>query len=247
MKVITNALIEQASGKLGTSVVFFRNANRQCARIYVVPSNPETDLQLLVRKAMSDASKWWSTALADSERHAWKSFAANVSEISKALGLPYKRTGQQLAVASYQLTVLTGGSSSQYDLPTDYSAVPAPTSCTAVYDKSDGTLTLNTVMPTVPTTQELFILPKVQVCNSAAQTPKESNARLLKHASEASVLQQAIETGGTLPAATFTKVDFPGLSILDTAVKGYLFMEVRAANSGMSSTTILKVPVTIQA
>lgn len=247
MKVITNALVEQASGKLGTSVVFFRNANRQCARIYVVPTNPETDLQLLVRKAMSDASKWWSTALSDSERYAWKSFAANVSEISKALGLPYKRTGQQLAVASYQLTVLTGGTSSQFDLPIDYSAVPAPTSCTAVYDKSDGTLTLNTVMPTVPVTQELWILPKVQVCNSAAQTPKDSNARLLKHSEDESVMQQAVDRGGTLAPATFTKVNYPGLSILDTAVKGYLFMEVRAANSGMSSTTILKVPVTIQA
>ena len=247
MKVITNALIEKASGKLGTSVVFFQNANRQCARLYVVPANPQTALQTLCRKAVSDASKWWSLTLSDGERHAWKSFAASVAERSKELGLAYKRTGQQLAVASYQLTVMTGGTSSEYDLPVDYSAVPVPSSFTAVYDKSDGTLTLNAVMPSIPETQEVFILPKAQSCNSAAQTPKEQNARLLKHVTENKVAQVSCERGGTLAPVVLTKTNYPELAIFDTAVKGYIFLDIRAANSGMNNTTPYKVNVTIQA
>ena len=92
-------------------------------------------------------------------------------------------------------------------------------------------------MPTIPETQEVFILPKAQSCNSAAQTPKEQNARLLKHATENKVAYVSCERGGTLAPLVLTKTNYPELAIFDTAVKGYIFLDIRAANSGMNNET----------
>lgn len=247
MKVITNALIEKASGKLGTSVVFYQNAGRQCARTYFKPANPQTDLQTLCRNAMSLASKAWSEALSASERSAWKSFAAYVQERSGELGLAYRRTGQQLYVASHQLYTLTNGTSSIYDLPINYSALPVASSITAVYDKSDGTLTISPTYPIIPESQELHMIPKIVTANTAAQTPTVEKSRMLMHATNPQVANTSLERGGTLAPVVFSKTNYPALSAFDTAVVGYLYADVRAANSGMDSVTPQLVTVTIQA
>ena len=247
MKVITNALIDQASGKLGTSVVFYRNAGRQCARIYFNPTNPQTALQTLCRTAMSLASKAWSESLSSSERSAWNSFAAYVQERSGQLGLAYRRTGQQLYVASHQLSTITNGTSSVYDLPINYSALPVASSITAVYDKSDGTLTINATYPSIVETQDLYMIPKIVTANTAAQTPTVAKSRMLMHATEPSVSYWPLDTGGTLSPLVLSKTNFPGLTAFDTAVVGYLYADVRAANSGMDAVSPQLVTVTIQA
>lgn len=247
MKVITNALVEQASGKLGTSVVFYRNAGRQCARIYFNPANPQTALQTLCRNAMSLASKAWSESLSSSERSAWQSFAAYVQERSGQLGLAYRRSGQQLYVASHQLSTLTNGVSQIFDLPINYSALPVASSLTAVYDKSDGTLTINTSYPAIPESQELYMIPKIVTANTAAQTPTVAKSRMLMHATEPSVSNLPLDRGGTLAPLVLSKTNYPALSAFDTAVVGYLYADVRAANSGMDSVTPQLVKVTIQA
>ena len=246
MKVITNALVDQASGKLGTSVVFYRNAGRQCARIYFNPANPQTALQTLCRNAMSLASKSWSEDLAASERSAWKSFAACVQERSGQLGLAYRRTGQQLYVASHQLHTLTNGVSQIFDLPIDYSALPVASSLTAVYDKSAGTLTINASYPAIQGTQELYLIPKIVTANTAAQTPTVAKSRMLMHATAPYVANTPLDTGGTLAPIVLSKTNYPGLAAFDTAVVGYLYADVRAANSGMDSVSPQLVTVTIQ-
>lgn len=247
MKVITNALVSEASGKLGTSVVFYRNAGRQCARIYFNPTNPQTALQTLCRNAMSLASKSWSEDLAASERSAWNSFAAYVQERSGQLGLAYRRTGQQLYVASHQLSTITNGTSSVYDLPINYSALPVASSITAVYDKSDGTLTINATYPTIAVTQDLYMIPKIITANTAAQTPTVAKSRMLMHATNPQVANISLETGGTIAPAVLSKTNYPGLAAFDTAVVGYLYADVRAANSGMDAVSPQLVTVTIQA
>lgn len=247
MKVITNALVDQASGKLGTSVVFYRNAGRQCARMYFKPTNPQTDLQTLCRTAMSLASKSWSEDLSASERHTWQSFAAYVQERSGQLGLTYRRTGQQLYVASHQLYTLTNSASSIYDLPINYSALPVASSITAIYDKSDGTLTINAKYPTIAESQELYMIPKIVTANTAAQTPTVAKSRMLMHATNPQVANTSLERGGTLAPIVLSKTDYPALSAYDTAVIGYLYADVRAANSGMDAVSPQLVTVTIQA
>lgn len=246
MKVITNALIEKASGKLGTSVVFYQNAGRQCARIFFIPTNPRTDLQVLCRNAIKAASQWWSITLNDSQRAAWNTFAADVVTRSGQLGLPYKRTGQQLAVASYQLQGLTNNTASVYTIPENPAACPEPTSITAVYDKSDGTLTMNFTMPAFPDSQELFALPKMIAATSAAQTPTEAKSRLLLKTT-ADVIAFAQLTSGPSGDLVFSKTDFPALALFDTAAKGYVYLSLRCSNSGIENPTPLKVNVTIQA
>lgn len=247
MKVITNALVEQASGKLGTSVVFYRNAGRQCARIYFNPTNPQTALQSLCRNAMSLASKAWSESLSASERYGWKQFADCVQERSGQLGLAYRRTGQQLYVASHQLSTLTNGSSSVYDLPINYSALPVASSLTAVYDKSDGTLTINASYPVIPESQELYMVPKIVTANTLAQTPTVAKSRMLMHATNPQVANISLEKGSTLTPVVLSKTNYPALSAFDTAVVGYLYADVRAANSGMDAVSPQLVTVTIQA
>lgn len=246
MKVITNAIIEKASGKLGTSVVFYQNAGRQCARIFFVPTNPRTDLQVLCRQAITAASQWWSTTLNDSQRAAWNTFAADVAARSGQLGLQYKRTGQQLAVASYQLQGLTDQTASIYPIPENPAACPEPTSVTAVYDKSDGALTMNFTMPQFAETQEVFALPKMIAATSAAQTPTEAKSRLLLKSTSDVVAFAQLSSGANGPI-TFSKTDFPALALFDTASKGYVYLSLRCSNSGIENPTPYKVNITIQA
>lgn len=245
MKVITNALVEKASGKLGTSVVLYQNARRQCARLYVVPTNPQSALQLLCRDAMSTASKWWSTTLSDSDRQAWNEFAANISERTGELGLKYRRTGQQLATASAQLAGITGEASSLYELPINPIAVPSPLSATASYDISTATLTLTMTYPTIADTMEAFALPRLLTTTSSAQTPTLAKSRMLINAEQTLCAYQDLGTGGIKGPVSYTAALYPALAQLATATEGYIFITTRAANSGLENTTPFRIPVSI--
>ena len=245
MKVITNALIEKASGKLGTSVVLYQNAKRQCARLYVIPTNRQSGLQLLCRDAISTASKWWSTILQDSDRLAWTQFAANISERTGELGLKYRRTGQQLATASAQLYGITGEASGLYELPINPQAVPSPLSATAKFTKSTSTLTLTMTYPTIADTMEAFALPRLLITTSAAQTPTLAKSRLLLSDAATFVAYQDLDTGGVKGPVSYTAAVYPALAQLATATEAYIYITTRAANSGLENATPFKVPVTI--
>lgn len=245
MKVITNALVEKASGKLGTSVVLYQNALRQCARLYVVPTNPQSPLQVLCRDAMSTASKWWSTTLQDSDRLAWTQFADLVAERTGQLGLKYRRTGQQLATASAQLAGLTGAASSLYELPINPSAVPNPLSGTATYTKSTSTLTLTMTYPTIANTMEAYALPRLLITTSAAQTPTLAKSRMLLSDSATFAAYQDLGTGGVKGPVSYTAAVYPALAQLATATEAYIYISTRAANSGLENTTPFRVPISI--
>ena len=245
MKVITNTLIEKVSGKLGTSIVLYENARRQCARLYVVPTNPQSPLQVLCRDAISTASKWWSTTLTDSDRQAWQDFAALVSERTGQLGLKYRRTGQQLATASAQLAGLTDFASSLYELPILPIAVPSPLSATATYTKSTSTLTLTMTYPTIADTMEAYALPRLLITTSAAQTPTLAKSRLLLSDAATFVAYQDLGTGGVKGPVSYTAAVYPALAQLATATEAYLYITTRAANSGLENATPFRIPVSI--
>lgn len=245
MKIITNAVIEKASGKLGTSVVLYQNASRQCARMYVVPTNPQSTLQLLCREAMSQASKWWSTTLTDSDRLAWQQFAANIAERSGQLGLKYRRTGQQLATASAQLSGLTGNESPFYELPILPSAVPTPLGGTASYKIATNTLTLTVVYPTVAAPMEAYYLPRLVTTTSAAQTPTLAKSRMLINATGTAVNFGSVGVGGIKGPVSLTVANYPSLAKIGTATEAYIYISTRAANSGLENTVPFKIPVSI--
>lgn len=245
MKVITNNLIEKASGKLGTSVVLYQNAARQCARLYVVPTNRQSPLQILCREAMSTASKWWSTTLADSDRQAWQDFAAYVSERTGQLGLKYRRTGQQLATASAQLAGLTGNESPFYELPVLPLAVPNPTGGTATYDISSETLTLSLTYPTVADLMEAYAIPRLVTLYSSAQTPTLAKSRMLLNDSQNMVNFNAVGVGGVKGPYTLDSATYPTIKQIATATEAYIYITTRAANSGLENTVPFRLAVSI--
>ncbi len=59
-----NILINSISGKIG-NVVFYMNRGRQCARLYVIPRNPDTESQRAVRRSFGDAVRSWQVMLPD--------------------------------------------------------------------------------------------------------------------------------------------------------------------------------------
>ena len=245
MKVITNTLIEKVSGKLGTSIVLYENARRQCARLYVVPTNPQSPLQLLCREAMSTASRWWSTTLTDSDRQAWQDFAALVSERTGQLGLKYRRTGQHLATASAQLAGLTGSETPLYELPVLPIAVPNPLSGTATYDISASTLTLSLTYPTVADLMEAYFIPRLITLYSSAQTPTLAKSRMLINDSANMVNFGAVGTGGIKGPVTLDSATYPAITQIATATEAYIYVTTRAANSGLENTIEFKIPITI--
>jgi hypothetical protein len=56
--VVLSPLITSASGKIG-GVVFYRRNRKQFVRMYVIPRNPDTDAQRIVRRNFADAVKSW--------------------------------------------------------------------------------------------------------------------------------------------------------------------------------------------
>jgi hypothetical protein len=63
----TNILINSISGRIG-NVVFYTNRGRQCVRKHVIPRNPDTEAQRIVRRAFGDAVRSWQ-AMTQDEKH----------------------------------------------------------------------------------------------------------------------------------------------------------------------------------
>lgn len=103
MKTLLNQLVVAASGKLGTSAVFYGSGGRQFSREYVVPGNPQTAYQVASRGRLAEASAAWS-AMTDSQREAWNSAASGVTRRDMT-GQSYELSGRQLymQVQSYRL------------------------------------------------------------------------------------------------------------------------------------------------
>ncbi|MBN2040696.1 MAG: hypothetical protein JW864_11670 [Spirochaetes bacterium] len=59
-----NPAFTSISGRMGNAVFYCRN-NRQCIRMYVVPANPDTESQRLVRRAFTSAVKAWQQMTMD--------------------------------------------------------------------------------------------------------------------------------------------------------------------------------------
>ena len=61
------APVAAASGALGSSLVFYSWRGSQCARDFVVPSNPATVNQVIARNTLSSLTKNWK-ALTSNQR-----------------------------------------------------------------------------------------------------------------------------------------------------------------------------------
>lgn len=84
------------SGSLG-GMTASRNRGGQYLRQRVVPTNPDTSPQSLVRSYLAAAVDYWSNSLDAAERLAWTTYAANVPT-TDTLGNVLVLTGQQMFI-----------------------------------------------------------------------------------------------------------------------------------------------------
>lgn len=100
MALITLSYGSAASGRLN-GVVFLRTRGGQAMRNWVKPLNPNTDLQLEARYAMTRAVHSWRSLL-DAQRATWNAYAAGTPVIGR-MSSPIYLTGQQMYVRSQAL------------------------------------------------------------------------------------------------------------------------------------------------
>ena len=61
---ILNPIITEITGRMG-NLVFYRRHNTQCLRTYVIPRNPDTSAQKIVRNNFAEAVKSWQSMTPD--------------------------------------------------------------------------------------------------------------------------------------------------------------------------------------
>ena len=59
-----NPVLSQINGRIG-DVVFYRRQDKQCIRTYVVPNNPDTIAQRIIRENFAEAVKSWQSLTKD--------------------------------------------------------------------------------------------------------------------------------------------------------------------------------------
>jgi len=96
-------MVTDMRGSIG-GTVFARNRGGIYARARVVPINPSTSRQTVVRAALGSLAQLWTTTLTDVQRAAWELYAANVL-IPNKLGEPRALTGQQMYVRTNTLAL----------------------------------------------------------------------------------------------------------------------------------------------
>ncbi len=103
-----NILINSIRGKIG-NVVFYTNRGTQCVRAHVIPRNPDTEAQRLVRRSFGDAVRSWQSMTPD-ERYSYnrKARYLNMSGYNLYISKYLKRIMQSLnlAIADEQKSIV---------------------------------------------------------------------------------------------------------------------------------------------
>lgn len=102
-----NILINSISGRLG-SVVFYTRRGKLCVRSYVIPRNPDTEAQRVVRRSFAGAVLSWQS-MTDEERYTYKRKARfmNMSGYNLYISL-YMKTNYSDKSAVLKLTAASG-------------------------------------------------------------------------------------------------------------------------------------------
>lgn len=94
--LITSGIISRGSGSFG-GITLAHNAGGMYLRARVMPVNPSTPAQNLVRAAAASLVNRWSNTLTQAQRDAWDSYAFNTPLIGK-LGDPINVSGLNMYV-----------------------------------------------------------------------------------------------------------------------------------------------------
>ena len=94
------------SGSVG-GLTFAKNKGGLYTRARAIPTNPNTPAQVAARDALSTLVDAWTNILAESQRDAWRTYAANTPVVD-VFGDPKLLTGQQMYLRSNQPRVRAG-------------------------------------------------------------------------------------------------------------------------------------------
>lgn len=106
MKAVLSPLYQSLRGKLGQSAVNYPYGGRQFVRGYVIPTNPQTAMQTLVRQYFAEVSTAFSSITAN-ERAGWDTMNADHLLTDKD-GKPYKAGAKGWYTAINALRKLAG-------------------------------------------------------------------------------------------------------------------------------------------
>ncbi len=95
-----NILINSISGRIG-NVVFYKRLGVQCVRLHVIPRNPDTVAQRVVRRCFGDAVRSWQ-AMTEDEKYSYnrKARYLNMSGYNLYISNYLKRIIQALDLTS---------------------------------------------------------------------------------------------------------------------------------------------------
>jgi len=116
MKYI-GALVGTMSGSMGGATAS-RNRGGQYLRQRVVPTNPATARQVMVRNYLSGAVTAWASE-DDAVRAAWKTYADNVPT-TDSLGQTVVLTGQQMYIRCWVAGMMVNQAFEPFDAPTTF-------------------------------------------------------------------------------------------------------------------------------
>ncbi len=95
MKLKMGVIGNEASGKLGASVVFVPQAYGQIVRERVIPANPKTAFQTAQRGQFAQYSQAWSATLTEAQRNGWAAYGDKLPEkASRWKDKTFARRGQ---------------------------------------------------------------------------------------------------------------------------------------------------------
>ena len=167
MLVNLSAPVSDASGALGSSVVFYRWRTSQCLRDYVVPTNPATSNQVIVRAALASITKLWK-GLTQQNRDSWESYAA-ANLITDRLGRQVKSTALGWYLACNSMLQYAGQSLIS-DAPTYAPPQPATGFSLVKNDAGSGTIVTSVTFSGAAPVGALW-LGRVETLESAACKP----------------------------------------------------------------------------
>ena len=136
MALIRSTMLATISGSLA-GATFARNRGGAYVRNRTVPVNPNSDMQVLARGAMTNSAQYWRT-LADAVQESWKQYADNTPTTN--------RLGETMHISGFsQFVKLNGflqflGFSIHPNAPTAYGTAAAITGITATIDSAADTL-----------------------------------------------------------------------------------------------------------
>lgn len=142
----SGSFVTRGSGAVG-QVVASHNRGGQYLRERVIPTDPETTLQVEARDALGEVSSRWSSVLSPEDRSSWNEYAAG-STSHNALGATIQLTGQQQYIRSNMIRVYFGLST--IDVGPSVFGFPLPPVWSDVFTLSAAP-SLNLLMEAIPT------------------------------------------------------------------------------------------------